>query len=146
MFVSTVFLSRLPDRYGRKPTFAVSMMFYSVAAVLVAFGPTAGWIDLWRFFAGFGIGIQLINNDSYISEMAPKHVRGKYMALGFIVILTSIPFVALVAWWLVPRSPLGLDGWRWVMLGGAAGGVLVWLARLGLPESPRWLAASCPSR
>jgi MFS transporter, putative metabolite:H+ symporter len=141
MFVSTVFFSRIPDRYGRKSTFTASMVFYSVAAVLVAFSPTAGWIDVWRFVAGFGIGIQLINNDSFISEMAPKQVRGRYMALGFIVILTSIPVVALLAWALVPRAPLGLDGWRWVMLIGAAGGVLVWLLRRGLPESPRWLAS-----
>lgn len=141
MFVSTVLFSRIPDRYGRKSTFTISMLFYSVAAVLVAFSPTSGWVDLWRFFAGFGIGIQLINNDSFISEMAPKHSRGRYLALGFIVILTSIPVVALLAWWLVPHSPLGLAGWRWVMLIGAVGGIVVWLLRRGLPESPRWLAA-----
>ena len=141
MFVSTVFFSRIPDRFGRKSTFTVSMVFYSVAAAFVAFSPTAGWIDAWRFVAGFGIGIQLINNDSFISEMAPKRVRGRYMALGFIVILTAIPVVALLAWALVPHQPLGLEGWRWVMLIGAAGGVLVWLLRRGLPESPRWLAA-----
>lgn len=141
MFVSTVLFSRIPDRYGRKSTFTISMLFYSVAAVLVAFSPTSGWVDLWRFFAGFGIGIQLINNDSFISEMAPKHSRGRYLSLGFIVILTSIPVVALLAWWLVPHSPLGLAGWRWVMLIGAAGGIVVWLLRRGLPESPRWLAA-----
>lgn len=141
MFVSTVFLSQIPDRYGRKSTFTASMVFYSVAAVLVALSPTAGWIVFWRFFAGLGIGVQLINNDSFISEMAPKHVRGRYMALGFIVILTSIPVVALLAWVLVPRQPLGVDGWRWVMLIGAAGGIVVWVLRRGLPESPRWLAA-----
>jgi putative MFS transporter len=141
MFVSTVLFSRIPDRYGRKSTFTVSMLFYSVAAVLVAFAPTSGWVDLWRFFAGFGIGIQLINNDSYISEMAPKHSRGRYLALGFIVILTSIPVVALLAWALVPHAPLGLAGWRWVMLIGGGGGIVVWLLRRGLPESPRWLAA-----
>jgi MFS transporter, putative metabolite:H+ symporter len=141
MFVSTIALSRLPDRYGRKSTFTFSMVMYSIAAILVAFGPTYGWIDLWRFFAGFGIGIQLIGNDSFIAEMAPKQVRGRYMALGFVVILTAIPFVALFAWALVPHSPLGLEGWRWVMLIGAVGGLLVWVIRRGLPESPRWLAS-----
>jgi MFS transporter, putative metabolite:H+ symporter len=48
--------------------------------------------------------------------------------------------VALLAWLLVPRSPLGLDGWRWVVLIGAAGAIFVWWIRLRVPESPRWLA------
>lgn len=59
-------LSQLSDRYGRKSTFTFSTVMYSIAAILVAFGPTSGWIDLWRFFAGFGIGIQLIGNDSLL--------------------------------------------------------------------------------
>jgi MFS transporter, putative metabolite:H+ symporter len=51
-----------------------------------------------------------------------------------------VPVVALFAWLLVPRTPLGLDGWRWVVLLGAAGAILVWWIRLRLPESPRWVA------
>ena len=35
---------------------------------------------------------------------------------------------------------IGLDGWRWVVLLGALGAILVWWIRLGVPESPRWLA------
>lgn len=141
MFLSTVLFSRVSDRYGRRSTFTWSMLGYSVAAVLVAVSGSAALIDLFRFLAGFAIGIQLITNDTYISELAPKPVRGRYMAMGFVVILTAVPAVALLSWLLVPRAPLGLDGWRWVMLIGAAGGVLVWLARRNLPESPRWLAS-----
>lgn len=140
MFFSTVLFSRLPDRYGRRATFTVSMLGYSAAAVLITFSASAPWIDVWRFVAGFAIGIQLVTHDTYISELAPKSVRGRYMALGFVVILTSVPAIAPLSWLLVPHAPLGLDGWRWVMLVGAAGGLVVWVARRGLPESPRWLA------
>ncbi|WP_216898079.1 MFS transporter [Nocardia alni] len=141
MFLSTVAFSRIPDRYGRRSTFTVSMVGYSVAALLIVTAPSSGWIDLWRFIAGFAVGIQLVNNDSFMSELAPKAIRGRYVALGFVVILTAVPIVALLAWLLVPHAPLGLSGWRWVMLIGAVGGLLVWFARRGLPESPRWLAA-----
>jgi putative MFS transporter len=37
-------------------------------------------------------------------------------------------------------SPFGLEGWRWIMLSSAVGAGVIWLIRLGLPESPRWLA------
>jgi MFS transporter, putative metabolite:H+ symporter len=48
--------------------------------------------------------------------------------------------VATLAWWLVPLSPLGIDGWRLVVLAGAGGRVVIWLLRLLVPESPLWLA------
>jgi putative MFS transporter len=41
---------------------------------------------------------------------------------------------------LVPQSPFGFDGWRWVVLIGSVGAIFVWFIRLSLPESPRWLA------
>ena len=53
----------------------------------------------------------------------------------------AIPLVALVSWLLVPRSYFGLDGWRWVVLLGSAGAILVWFIRRSIPESPRWLIA-----
>jgi putative MFS transporter len=40
----------------------------------------------------------------------------------------------------VPLSPYGIDGWRWVVLIGAAGSMVIWVLRLYVPESPLWLA------
>jgi MFS family permease len=40
---------------------------------------------------------------------------------------------------LVPQAPFGSDGWRWVVLIGSAGAIVVWFLRRGLPKSPRWL-------
>jgi len=57
-----------------------------------------------------------------------------------VVQFSAIPTVAFLAWWLVPNAPFGLDGWRWVVLAGSAGAVIVWFIRLKVPESPRWLA------
>jgi putative MFS transporter len=41
---------------------------------------------------------------------------------------------------LVPRAPLGIEGWRWVVLIGVVAAPVVVFLRRGLPESPRWLA------
>jgi putative MFS transporter len=56
------------------------------------------------------------------------------------VTFIAVPIVAFLAWWLVPLSPAGLDGWRWVVLIGAAASMVIWILRLYLPESPLWLA------
>ncbi|HYZ24090.1 MAG TPA: MFS transporter, partial [Rhodopila sp.] len=101
---------------------------------------TAGGINLWRMIAGIGIGVELVTVDTFISELVPKRARGRtfciQQAIGFI----PVPVVALLAWLLNPVAFLGLSGWRWVVIFGSIGAILVWVVRLRLPESPRWLA------
>jgi MFS family permease len=36
------------------------------------------------------------------------------------------------------RRRRGVDGWRWLLIVGSLGGVVVWAMRRSLPESPRW--------
>ena len=40
----------------------------------------------------------------------------------------------------MPLSPYGIEGWRWVVLIGAAASMIIWILRLYVPESPLWLA------
>lgn len=139
MFVGTVALGGFTDRFGRRAVFTGAMLVYSVATFAAAFQVSPETMDAWRFVAGLGIGVQLITVNTYISELTPNHARGKYMAFSILVILTSVPTVALLSYVLVPHTILGLDGWRWVMIIGSAGALLIWLIRRDLPESPRWL-------
>ena len=139
MFLGTVALGGFADRFGRKAVFTFAMLIYSVATFVAAFQTSPEAMDVWRFFAGVGIGVQLITVDTYISELTPNHTRGRYMAFSMLVILTSVPTVAVLSYFLVPRTLFGLDGWRWIMIIGSAGAVLIWLIRRDLPESPRWL-------
>ena len=46
----------------------------------------------------------------------------------------------MLAWGLFRPTIVRLEGWRWVAFIGGAGAIVVWLLRLSLPESPRWLA------
>jgi MFS transporter, putative metabolite:H+ symporter len=139
MFVGTVALGAFTDRFGRRAVFTFAMVIYSVATFTAAFQHSPEAMDLWRFVAGLGIGVQLITVDTYISELTPNHTRGRYSAFSILVILTSVPTVAILSWLLVPHSFFGIEGWRWVMIIGSAGAVLIWFMRRGLPESPRWL-------
>jgi putative MFS transporter len=56
------------------------------------------------------------------------------------VMFIAVPIVAALAWWLVPLAPYGIEGWRWVVLIGAAASMIIWIVRLYVPESPLWLA------
>lgn len=141
MFVSTAVFSFISDKFGRRAIFVYSMLAYSAAQLAVALLSNPAAIDTARLIAGLAVGIQLINNDSYISELTPRSSRGRYMAASFIFVLSAIPVAAFLAAWLVPNAPFGIDGWRWVVGIGALGGIVVLLIQKGLPESPRWLEA-----
>ncbi len=139
MLISTAVFGFVSDRLGRRVIFVWSMMIYSAAQLAIAFLSDPAAIDLARFIAGLAVGIQLINNDSYITEITPRTARGRYMTAAFIFILTAIPVAAFLAAGLVPLAPLGIAGWRWVVGIGALSGVVVFFVQKGLPESPRWL-------
>ncbi|HVA37467.1 MAG TPA: MFS transporter [Candidatus Dormibacteraeota bacterium] len=138
MFVGTLVFSWVSDRYGRKTTFTYSLLFYSIATFVMAFQNSAFTIDLWRFLAGIGVGVQLVTIDTYISEITPKESRGHFIAFSQFVTYTAVPVVAFVSYLLVPHTIGGLAGWRWVVMIGALGALFIWFVRLGLPESPRW--------
>jgi len=70
----------------------------------------------------------------------PSWMRGRAFAVNQSVMFTAVPVVAALSWWLVPLMPYGLDGWRWVVLIGAAGSMVIWILRLYVPEGPLWLA------
>jgi putative MFS transporter len=106
----------------------------------MAFQNSSEGVLLWRFLAGIGIGVEIITIDAYITELVPSWMRGRAFAVNQAVMFIAVPIVAFLAWWLVPLSPAGLDGWRWVVLIGAAASMVIWIVRLYLPESPLWLA------
>jgi putative MFS transporter len=139
LFVGTLVFGFVADKFGRRAIFTFSLLWYTVGTVVMAFQYTAETIDLWRFIAGIGIGVELVTIDTYVSELTPKHLRGRAFAFNQFITFLVVPLVAFLSYMLVPTAPFGLDGWRWVVLIGAVGAVFVWWIRLGIPESPRWL-------
>ena len=87
-----------------------------------------------------GFGVQLVTIDAYISEIMPRAERGRAFSINQVVLFSIVPVVALLAWLLVPLQPAGFDGWRWVVLIGSVGAIVVWFLVARIPESPRWLA------
>lgn len=141
LFIGTAVFSFVADRFGRRSIFTFSLLWYTAATIVMAFQTDVIGLNLWRFIAGIGVGVELVTIDSYISELVPGRLRGRAFAYNSTIQFAAVPVVALLAWLLVPVSPLGLDGWRWVVLIGAASAIAVWWIRRRVPESPRWLAA-----
>lgn len=139
LWVGALFGSQIADRMGRRKIFTWSLIWYMVCSAIMAFQSTGFALDIWRFIAGIGIGVELVTIDTYIAELIPRRERGRAFSVNQFIAFCAVPLVAFLAWRLVPIAPLGFDGWRWVVLIGSAGAIVVWFLRLGIPKSPRWL-------
>jgi MFS transporter, putative metabolite:H+ symporter len=139
LFIGAIACGFLADKYGRRAIFTYSLLWYTATDVVMAFQNTAFGLNFWRFLSGIGIGVELVVIGAYLSELVPKHIRGRAFACCQAVGFTAVPVAAFLSYLLVPQAPFGIDGWRWVVLIGAHGAVFIWWIRRALPESPRWL-------
>jgi putative MFS transporter len=140
LFVGSLFFGFLSDKFGRRFVFTYALLWYSISTAIMACQHSADGLLFWRFIAGIGVGVEFITIDCYLAELMPVRMRGRAFAFNQAMMFSAVPIVALLAWRLVPNAPFGIEGWRWVVLLGSAGAVLVWFIRRGIPESPLWLA------
>lgn len=139
MFAGALSFGAIADRMGRRRAFLVTLGIYSFFTFAGAFATTASMLIVFRFLAGIGIGAEPPLVDAYLGEMLPPSVRGRYSAIAYTFGFCAVPLVGLLARVLVPISPFGVAGWRWLFVAGGVGAVVVWGLRRRLPESPRWL-------
>jgi putative MFS transporter len=139
-FIASLFVSYVADHLGRRAIFAYSLLWFGIANLIMAMQTTADGVNFWRFVSALGVGLELVTVDAYLSELVPKKTRGA--AFAFLQAMSAIAFLVtyFLSWKLTPTTLFGYDGWRWVAWIGSIGAVVIWWIRLGLPESPRWLA------
>ncbi|MER7708143.1 MFS transporter [Kitasatospora sp. NPDC097605] len=142
MSIGVLAMGRLADRLGRRRALLVSVAVYSVFSALGGLSHGMPMLVAARLLAGLGIGPVLPLADAYLSDLLPARLRGRWTALAYTIAFLGVPAVGLTARWLVPLSPLGVDGWRWLFLTGAVGGFAVLAARRLFIESPRWLESA----
>jgi MFS family permease len=135
-----VFFGWLTDRLGRKRLFFITLAVYLVATAATALSWDLWSFVLFRFVTGAGIGGEYTAINSTIQELIPARYRGwtdlvingsfwvgaALGAAGAIVLLEPTLFAPDI-------------GWRIAFFIGAALGAVIFIMRLWIPESPRWL-------
>jgi sugar porter (SP) family MFS transporter len=123
----------LADRLGRRLTIIVAAVLFVAGAMIESLAPGSYVLVAGRLLVGFGVGVASVAAPLYAAELAPTRLRGRMISLYQLAITMGI-FVAYFADYLLING----DKWR-VMLGvSAVPGVLLALAILPLPDSPRW--------
>src|ERR1700736_6597014 len=130
----------LTDRIGRRKLFFITLALYLSAIAATALSWNVARYALFRFLTGAGIGGEYTAINSTIQELVPARYRGwtdlginGSFWLGAAIGATS----AIV---LLDPALIGPDlGWRLAYLTGAGLGLIVFVMRMWIPESPRWL-------
>ncbi|KAK9311549.1 general substrate transporter [Lipomyces starkeyi] len=140
-FFGTVLMAFFAARFGRRWGMAIASLVINVGAILqVITTHDINLIYAGRAVSGLGVGAASMLTPTYLSEVAPRRIRGKLSgAYGF-----SIFFGVMVSYWIAygcerGLSPGGHDQWRVPMGLQLAPGVLLFVGAIIIKESPRWL-------
>lgn len=122
------------DRYGRRISLMVNVLFYSVIEVLCGFAPTFTVFIILRALYGLGMGGEWGIGASLAMESVPRRWRG--ILSGVLQSGYSVGYLLAA---LAARFVLPVWGWRAMFFLGAAPALLALYIRAGVPESKAWL-------
>src|SRR6476659_9838421 len=138
--LGALFFGWLTDRLGRKRLFFITLALYLVATAATALSWNIWSFALFRFFTGAGIGGEYTAINSTIQELIPARYRGwsDLVINGSFWIGAAMGATSSIV--LLDPHLVGPDlGWRLAYLTGACLGLVVFVMRMWIPESPRWL-------
>jgi MFS family permease len=128
------------DRLGRFKTFILDLICLVIAALGCALAPNLGWLLVFRFLLGFGVGMDFPVALSFIAEFTNSRTKGRYVNLWQAMWYVAAACTGL---FMLPLFFIGVEEnlWRWAVGLGAVPALIVLLLRLKyIDESPMWAA------
>ena len=138
MFFGGLIGGYLTDLIGRKKMFLIDMLVMLVVSVLQFFANDPIQLIILRFILGIAVGADYPIAGALMAEFSPKKNRG-----GLLGGINSLWYVGYASSFLVGYFMLSIGdtSWRWMLASSAVPVFLLLMARLNMPESPRWLAS-----
>jgi MHS family proline/betaine transporter-like MFS transporter len=146
--IGGIVLSHFGDRYGRRTVFLLSLFVMSAATLGMGLVPPYAAWGVWasllmvtlRLVQGFCIGGELPGALTYVVETAPKHapfVCGLVFACVTLGVAVASGVSLGVRTWLPPEL-VPVYGWRIAFVLGGLAGLLSFLMRRAMEESPEF--------
>ncbi|MDA3625199.1 MFS transporter [Saccharopolyspora sp. WRP15-2] len=137
LFIGGLIFGRLTDRIGRQLLFTLHFIAIAVASIASTFVTDPTQVVLLRVVIGIALGADYAIGSSLLSEWLPRTQRGRVMGMLIMAWFVGATAAYLVGYALI--SLLGDEAWRWALGSAAVPAIIFTLARIGTPESPRWL-------
>lgn len=87
---------KLSDALGRKLVILSVCVIFAIGAILTAFSPNVWVFVAFRIIVGFALGMDAVVAPVYISEIAPRNLRGGLVTLNQFLLTVGIA----VAYWI----------------------------------------------
>lgn len=136
IFVGAPLAGWLTDRFGRKRVFTIDVLAFIVLGFAQAFVADGWQLFVVRVLLGIAIGAEYAIGAAMLAEFAPSRDRGRRLS-GLLVCWYGGYLVAVVtAYAMIDWAGIS---WRWVLVVSGVPAIVTAIARIGFPESPRWL-------
>jgi len=123
------------DAFSRRRTKIAAGCVYVLGALGSALSQSAGELIAARFVLGMAVGTASFVAPMYISELAPRRIRGGVTSFNQLMIVSGIMLAYIVNWGFKDVA----DNWRWMLGLGALPGMALAIGMYFQPFSPRWL-------
>ncbi|MXV43881.1 MFS transporter [Saccharibacter sp. 17.LH.SD] len=125
----------LADRYGRKPAFMLGIVWFALFSALTGLSHSLWMLMIVQFCFGVGFGGEWTASAALLMESVPATLRP--IASAIMMSGYEIGYFAAAA---TQALLLPHYGWRLLFFIGLIPALLAIFIRIGVPESPLWLA------
>lgn len=149
--IGAVISGVVSDKFGRKWPLLLSAFLFTLSSLGTGVASTYLMFIVFRVIGGVGIGLASALSPMYIAEVAPTHLRGRFVSLNQMTIVIGILGAQVINLLIAEPVPDGATdefirgswngqiGWRWMFYACAVPSAAFFLLTFLLPESPRWL-------
>lgn len=133
--VGAAFAGKAADALGRSATISATAAVFVVGSFWTGLANSPAWLIAGRIVVGLAVGGVSVAVPLYLSEIAPARIRGAVVTLNQLALVLGVLCSYIVSASLATTP----DGWRYMLMAGAAPAVFLGYAMMFLPASPRWL-------
>ncbi|KAG1146841.1 hypothetical protein G6F37_004925 [Rhizopus arrhizus] len=134
-FVGSLFAAPACERLSRKITIVCGAALFILGAGIQTGAHSYEMMVGGRFVAGLGVGSLSMAVPLYLSELAPKEIRGRLIALQQLMITIGI----MIAFWAGAGTEIHHASWRIPIAIQIIPAGVLGIGAVFLPYSPRWL-------
>ena len=127
----------LTDKLGRQKVYFIGPSLFIVCSLAQLWVESALVLFVLRFIIGLAVGIEYPVATSLLVEFLPKKHRGPRLAALTILWFAGAAFAYVVGNAIFAAG--GEEAWRYTLASAAVIGLVLFVLRIGTPESPRWL-------
>ena len=136
VFIGSLFFGSLADKYGRRKIYLYIFLIVAILSLSQILVNNVEVLFIVRVLLGVAIGGDYAVNPSVLSELIPEKLRAK--SLSYLLVLWSLGYVlaAVVGFFMTEYN---IGNWKLMLASSTIFGIIVFLMRLDIPESPVWL-------